>query len=99
MGRMRAWLRRLERASSEEMIKIPQRDGSTAKFRQSDLWEAYLNTCERLGAGEAAPPIHPLSAAAANSSDATWRQSAFAEREDDGVTDPVPDLSETSEEE
>ena len=51
---MRAWLRRLERASSEEMIKIPQRDGSTAKFRQSDLWEAYLNTCERLG------PARPL---------------------------------------
>jgi hypothetical protein len=70
-----------------------------ATFKPSELWEAYLNVCDRLGAGDAAPPIHPLAAAAPNSSDATWRQCALAEREEDNLTAPVPALYEEAEEE
>lgn len=45
-----------------------------------------------LGAGEDAPPPHPLLEAAANSSDLTWRNSFFAGVDYEGSTE-VEDLS------
>jgi hypothetical protein len=66
---LRDKLRRLERASREELVDMPQQDGTVARFPKSAYKEAFLNAVDRLGAGEAAPPRHPLLEAAANSSD------------------------------
>ena len=55
--------------------------------------DAYMNLFDRLGAGEDAPPEHPLIAAARNSSEPEWSQSFYAIN-DEGWTDPVEDLSE-----
>jgi len=74
------------------MIAIPQQDGSVAKFPQSASADALMNVMKRLGAGEEAPPEHPLLEAARNSSDRWWRESLYAANED--ITTPVPDLSE-----
>jgi hypothetical protein len=85
-------LRRLERASKEELISIPQPDGTVRRFSRSAYRAAFLNTIDRLGAGEDAPPPHPLLEAAANSSDLTWRNSFFAGVDYEGSTE-VEDLS------
>jgi hypothetical protein len=90
---LRDKLRRLERASHEEMIEIPQQDGTVARFPRSAGMEAYMNFMDRLGAGEEAPPEHPLIAAARNSSEPKWSESFYAVN-DDGWTDPIEDLSE-----
>jgi hypothetical protein len=88
-------LRRLEREAEEEMIVIPQAkpDGTVKRFPQSAGMDAYINLFGRLGAGEDAPPEHPLIAAARNSSDPAWSESFFA-MNDEGWTGPVEDLSE-----
>ncbi len=86
-------LRRLERMAEEEMIVIPQKDGSAKKFPRSAGMEAFMNMMDRLGAGEDAPPEHPLIEAARNSSSPEWSKSFFAVN-DKGWTDPVEDLSE-----
>ena len=91
---MRGRLRRLERASKEELISIPQQDGTVARFPRSAYKEAFLNALDRRGAGEDAPPRHPLLEAAANSSDPTWRNSFFAGVDYDGSIETVEDLSE-----
>jgi hypothetical protein len=57
--------------------------------------EAFVNLVNRIGAGEDAPPEHPLVAAARNPSDPEWSQSFFAAT-DEGFTDPIEDLSEKS---
>jgi hypothetical protein len=93
MGLLRGWIKRLERAAEEEMIAIPQLDGTVKRFPQSAAKDAFINLCDRLGAGEDAPPEHPLIAAARNSSDPTWRESFYAGGGEDW-TDPVEDLSE-----
>jgi hypothetical protein len=49
---------------------------------------------DRLGAGEDAPPEHPLIEAARNSSDTEWSRSFFATEGAEEWTKPVPDLSE-----
>jgi hypothetical protein len=85
-------LRRLERLAEEDLIVILQQDGTVAKFPQSALRDAVANYFDRLRAGEDAPPEHPLSKAARNSSDPWWRESIYATDED--VTAPIPDLSE-----
>jgi hypothetical protein len=90
---LRDKLRRLEREAREEMIEIPQQDGTVARFPQSTATEAYMNLMDRLGAGEDAPPEHPLIAAARNSSEPKWSESFYAAN-DDGWTDPIEDLSE-----
>jgi hypothetical protein len=90
---VRRWIRKLEREAEEEMIVIPQQDGTVRRFPASASKDAYLNLCERLGAGEDAPPEHPLLAAARNSSDAWWAQSLYAEDPDECIQ-PVEDLSE-----
>ena len=87
-------LRRLELLAEGDMLIIPQQDGPPARFPQSSIAAALLNFFERLGAGEDAPPEHPLLEAARNSSDARWCRSFFGINED--VTAPIADLSEPS---
>jgi hypothetical protein len=89
---LRGWVKRLEHAAQEEMIEIPQRDGTVARFPRSAGMDAYMNLMDRLGAGEDAPPEHPLIEAVRNSSDPKWSESFFAVN-DEGWTDPVEDLS------
>ena len=92
---LRSRLRRLERAAEGELIAIPQRDGTVAKFARSAYRDAFLNAIERLGAGEDAPPRHPLLIAAESSSDPRWRVHHFADLDYPGSTDhPIEDLSE-----
>ncbi len=94
MGLSRGRLTRLERDARKEMIEIPQRDGTVKRFPQSAGMEAFMNLMDRLGAGEEAPPEHPLIAAARNSTDPKWSQSFFAVDDPDEWVQPVPDLSE-----
>ncbi len=84
-------LKRLERAAEGEMVSIPQQDGSVKRFSQSAMQEAFVNECRRLGGEDL--PVHPLILAAANSSEAEWRDSGFAEMHVEG-DDPPEDLSE-----
>jgi hypothetical protein len=86
-------LRRLELEAQGEMIAVPQRDGTVARFPSEAAEEAFMNCMERLGAGEDAPPEHPLIAAARNSSDPEWSKGIYAVHPDDWIK-PVPDLSE-----
>jgi hypothetical protein len=90
---LRGWVKRLEHAAREEMIEIPQRDGTVARFPRSAGMDAYMNLFDRLGSGEDAPPEHPLIEAVRNSSDPKWSESFFAVN-DEGWTDPIEDLSE-----
>jgi hypothetical protein len=91
---LRGRLKRLERAAEEEMIVIPQRDGTVMKFPASAGMDAYMNLMGRLGAGEDAPPEHPLIAAARNSTDLEWSRSLFAVNDPEEWVQPVEDLSE-----
>jgi hypothetical protein len=90
---LRNRLRRLEQEAEEEMITIPQKDGTVRRFPQSAAAEAYMNLMDRLGAGEDAPPEHSLIAGARNSSESKWSDSFYAAN-DEGWTDLVEDLSE-----
>ena len=90
---IRERLRRLEREAEEEMIVIPQLDGTVKRFPSSAGVDAYMNLMDRLGTGEDAPPEHPLIEAARNSSEPKWSESFYAAN-DEGWTDPVEDLSE-----
>jgi hypothetical protein len=90
---LRAVLRKLERDAREEMIVILQQDGKIKRFPMSAGKEAFKNAWERLGAGENAPPEHPLVVAARNSSDPGWSSSFYAAN-DENWTDPIKDLSE-----
>ena len=85
-------LKRLERLAEGEMIVIPQQDGTVAKFPRSAAADALVNFFDRLGAGEDAPPEHPLIGAARNSSDPRWSGSFYAVNEE--ITALVEDLSE-----
>jgi hypothetical protein len=91
----RGRVKRLERETREEFFEIEQKDGTTARFPQSEGIEAYVNWFERMGAGEDAPPEHPLIAAVRNSSDPEWQNSFWLACEDpDEWVKPIPDLSE-----
>jgi hypothetical protein len=92
---IRGRLRKLEREARGEFIEIPQRDGTVARFPAEEGMEAYMNLMERLGAGEDAPPEHPLIEAARNSSEPKWAQSFYAVNDPEGLTRPVVDLSES----
>jgi hypothetical protein len=87
-------LRGLERAAEGEMIAIPQLDGTVKRFPQTAGMDAFLNLMDRMGAGEDAPPEHPLIAAARNSSEPKWANSIYAVEDPGAWTDPVEDLSE-----
>jgi hypothetical protein len=91
---LRGWIRRAERAARGEMIAIPMKDGTTKYFTMRDYREAYSNAVRRLGAGEDAPPRHPMLDAAAASSDPAWRRSYFFDLDYEGATEEVEDLSE-----
>ncbi len=90
---MRRRLHKLERTAKRGYIRIPLEDGTVAEFPPHAAADAYLNVCERLGAGEDAPPEHPLCAAARNSSDKWWRESVYAPDPEE-ITAPIEDLSE-----
>jgi hypothetical protein len=90
---LRGRLRRLQKAAEREMIEVPQKDGTIKRFPQSAAKDAFMNVVDRLGAGDDAPPEHPLVTAARNSSDPEWSQSFYAAG-GEGWTDPVEDLSE-----
>ena len=72
-------LRRLERRAEEDMILIPQQDGTVARFPESALQEAFLCAMTRLRGGPDVPPRHPLLEAARNSSDLRWRERYFSD--------------------
>jgi hypothetical protein len=91
---IRGRLRKVESAAEEEMIVIPQRDGTVRRFPAEEGMKAYMNLMERLGAGEDAPPEHPLIAAARNSTDLEWSQSFYAVNDPEEWVQPVEDLSE-----
>jgi hypothetical protein len=91
---LRRWLQKLERAAEDGMISIPQIDGTVKRFPASASRDAYLNLFERMGAGEDAPPEHPLLAAVRNSSDEWWLNSAYLVEDPDAWTEPIGDLSE-----
>ena len=90
---MRSKLRRLEKLAEQEMIIIPLEDGSVAKFPPEAAQEAFMRSLARLK-GNLDLPEHPLSTAAANSSDAAWR-ATFTAGTHTVTTGEVPeDLSE-----
>lgn len=69
---MRGRLRRLERISEGHVVVIPQVDGTVRRFAEHVLTDAFKNLMERMGAGEDAPPEHPLIEAVRSSSDQKW---------------------------
>ncbi len=91
---LRSWVKRLERDARGEMIEIPQKDGTVARFPQSAGMDAFINLMDRMGAGEDAPPEHPLIAAARNSRDPEWANSIYAIEDPEAHVAPVEDLSE-----
>ena len=66
---LRDRLRRLEKEAEGEMITIPQKDGTVARFPASAGAEAFLS----LIAGR----DHPLAEAAKNSPDPAWANSFY----------------------
>jgi len=90
---VRSWIRRLEHSAREETIEIPQEDGTVKRFPQSAAKDALVNLVDRMGAGEDAPPEHPMIAAVRNSSEPQGAQSFYAANSEDW-TDPIEDLSE-----
>jgi hypothetical protein len=87
-------LRRLEHAAEEEMIVIPQRDGTVKRFPSSAGEEALINLMDRLGAGEDAPPEHSMIEAVRNASEPKWAGSVYAANDPEEWTKPIEDLSE-----
>ncbi len=90
MGRLRHYLKRLERATRGKEIRIAQQDGSVARFSQEDLKDAFLRNCDRLR-GEDVPP-HPLSLAIQNAVQREQWHDSFYDYV--GVTEGLEDLSE-----
>lgn len=86
-------MKRLEREAAGEQIEIPLQDGTVKRFPASAARDAMINLSARMGAGENAPPEHPLLEAARNSSDPKWTRSYFAVN-DPKWTGPIEDLSE-----
>jgi hypothetical protein len=94
---MKNRLRRLERGVKAHYIIIPQPEGPPARFPESAAQEAFLASLARLKGEDV--PEHPLSTAAATSSDSRWRGSFVAGTHaitGDGreLGEPIPDLSE-----
>jgi hypothetical protein len=87
-------LRKLELAAVEEIITIPQADGTVARFPVGAGEEAFMNLMLRLGAGEDAPLEHPMIEAIRNSSDPRWYGSFYVCNDPDEWVQPVEDLSE-----
>ncbi len=69
MGRLRGWIKRLERARREDGLAIEQKDGTTARFPQGEWQEAFMHEAERLRAihrGEDPGEAHPVTIARRN---------------------------------
>jgi hypothetical protein len=94
LGSLSARLRRLEREAEEDTIVIPHLDGTVKKFPRTAGIDAYMNWFDRLGAGEDAPPEHPLLTAVRNTSDPWWQNSVCYVNDPEAHTLPIPDLSE-----
>jgi hypothetical protein len=65
------------------MIEIPQQDGTMTRFPRSAGLEAFTNLFDRMGAGEDAPPKHPLIVEARNTSESKWSAACAACDDDD----------------
>lgn len=63
-------VKRLERAAREEMIEIPQPDGTVKRFPQSAGLEAFMALMDGRD--------HPLAKAARNSSEPEWSRSFYS---------------------
>jgi hypothetical protein len=66
MGRLRGWVRRLERATQDDQLSIIQKDGTVAKFPMGTEEHAFLHEANRLRAlhkGEDPGEAHPLTVA------------------------------------
>jgi hypothetical protein len=81
---LRGRVKRLERDAREEMIEIPQNDGTVARFPQSVAAEAFRSLCEGRE--------HSLLEAARNSSEPAWSEGVYS-TDPDEMRD-VKDLSE-----
>ena len=70
------------------MKEIPQQDGTRTRFPRSAGLEAFTNLFDRMGAGEDAPPKHPLIVEARNASESKWSAAwaAWAAADDEDVT-------------
>jgi hypothetical protein len=69
MGRLRGWLRRLERGTQDSEITIALMDGTVARFPDSAESESFLHEAERMDAiyrGEDPGEAHPLTVAKRN---------------------------------
>jgi hypothetical protein len=73
---LRDQLRRLQKRVGGGTVKIPQPDGTVARFPAGELETAFLINLERLRGRDV--PLHPLALAAAASPDPAWNQSAFS---------------------
>jgi hypothetical protein len=87
----------LEQAAKQNYVSIPQQQGPPARFPPSAPKEAFMRSVARLKGEDV--PEHPLSTAAATSSDSRWRGSFIAGTHaltGDGreLGEPIPDLSE-----
>jgi len=91
-ARARAW--RYVFDCYERKISISQKDGTVRRFPQSAGLEAFINLMNRLGAGEKAPPEHPMIEACRNSSDPKWAESFYAANDPGEGVKPIEDLSE-----
>ncbi len=86
-------LRRLQRASRDDMVAIPQRDGTVKRFPKSAIKAAFLEDVDRtLGRIGSETPTHPLLVAARNTNDPTWTRSFVGGGE--GRLEELEDLSE-----
>ncbi len=93
MGGLRGRIERLEREAEGEVLVIRQKDGTVRRFPAGEVKAAFVNLMERHGAGDDAPPEHPLVDAARNSSDPDWLGSFFALEDPERWVEPVEDLS------
>lgn len=82
-------LKPLERLAKGDVVAIPQPGGEPpARFPASAMRDAFMTNAARVRGEDV--PEHPLSAAAARSTDARWRESFMATMP---VSEDVPDLS------
>jgi hypothetical protein len=69
VGRLRSWVRRLERATQDDQLSILQEDGTIAKFPADAALEAFGHEANRMTAihrGEDPGEAHPLTVAKRN---------------------------------
>ena len=69
MGRLRGWVRRLERATQDDQLSIIQKDGTVVQFPADAALEAFGREAERFRAihrGEDPGEAHPLTVAKRN---------------------------------